>query len=240
MKKKPAPARDSEPLGIAHRIELVEINTLKPHPENYLEHPDDELDHIIESIRRNGFYRNVVVARDGTILAGHGVTKAAEKMGLKRVPVLRLDLDPNESAALKILTGDNELNHLAVRNDRKLTEILKTICNTDVSKLLGTGYDENMLAMLAMVTRPASEIASVDAAKEWVGMPAYDSARARSELLQITVSFETAEDRAAFARVLGLTITDKTKAAWYPQKAREDLASLEFTQQPNAEAKPTA
>jgi ParB-like chromosome segregation protein Spo0J len=70
------------------RAEFVPLASLKPHPRNYRIHPDDQLEHIIKSIQEHGFYRNVVAARDGTILAGHGVVQAALKMGLKGVPVV--------------------------------------------------------------------------------------------------------------------------------------------------------
>lgn len=53
-------------------IEHVDPKRLKPHPRNYRGHPDDQLAHIERSIRDNGVYRNVLVARDYTILAGHG------------------------------------------------------------------------------------------------------------------------------------------------------------------------
>jgi hypothetical protein len=53
--------------------ELIAIKELKPHPRNYRSHPEDQLVHLVNSIKQHGFYRNVVVAKDNTILAGHGV-----------------------------------------------------------------------------------------------------------------------------------------------------------------------
>src|SRR5258707_279190 len=101
-------------------VEIVAVADLKPHPQNYREHPDDELEHIVESIRANGFYRNVVVARDNTLLAGHGVVQAAKKLGKTEIPVLRLDLDPDDPKALKVLVGDNEIARMAMVDDRAL------------------------------------------------------------------------------------------------------------------------
>jgi hypothetical protein len=71
---------------------LVAVDDLKPHPRNYRIHPEDQLQHIIRSIQEH-FYRNVVAAREGTILAGHGVVIAARKLGLSKVPVVRLAID---------------------------------------------------------------------------------------------------------------------------------------------------
>lgn len=47
------------------------IDELRAHPRNYRRHPDDQLAHIMRSIELHGFYRAVVIARDGTVLAGH-------------------------------------------------------------------------------------------------------------------------------------------------------------------------
>ena len=85
------------------RSETVPLDSLQDHPRNYREHPDDQLEHLIASIKEQGFYKNVAVARDGTILAGHGVVKAARKMGLEEIPVVRLDLEPDDPKALKLL-----------------------------------------------------------------------------------------------------------------------------------------
>lgn len=154
-------------------VEQVPLADLKPHPRNYREHPDDQIEHLAQSIRQNGFYRNIVVARDNTILAGHGVALAAGRLGMLEVPVVRLPIDPDCPAALKVLTGDNEIEHLAEQDDRLLSELLKEIKEVDLDGLLGTGYDEAMLANLVFVTRPAGEIEDFDEAAHWVGMPEY-------------------------------------------------------------------
>ena len=58
-------------------VELIELALLKPHPDNYHAHPDDQVEELAASLRQHGFYRTVVVARDLTILAGHGIVEAA-------------------------------------------------------------------------------------------------------------------------------------------------------------------
>jgi hypothetical protein len=208
-----------------HKAEVLEVAELKSHPRNYREHPEDQLTHIAESIKEHGFYRNVVVARDGTILAGHGVVAAAVKVGLKRIPVIRLDIDPDDPKALKVLTGDNEISRLAEINDRALSEALKEIKDTDLTGLLGTGYDDQMLANLVLVTRPADEIADFDEAAEWVGMPDHEII---PEPLKIVMNFENAGDRADFVKFLGAHVTEKTRALWWPLRKRQDLSALKF------------
>lgn len=209
----------------AFKTETVAIAELKPHPRNYKSHPDDQLEHIIASIKEHGFYRNIVIARDGTILAGHGVVRASKKMGLETVPVVRLDVDPNDPRALKLLAGDNEISHLAENDDRLLTELLKEIKEFDPVGLMGTGYDEMMLANLLMVTRPKSEIADIDEAAQWVGLPDYDA----GELpLKLIVSFRSEDDRMKFSSLLDLRLTETQRSIWWPRRNNEDPSSLKF------------
>jgi hypothetical protein len=211
--------------------ELVETSHLKTHPQNYRIHPDDQLDHIMASIKKNGLYRNIVIANDGTILAGHGVVLAAKKLGMEVIPAIRLSIGPDDPVALKILVGDNEIEHLATQDDRVLSNLLKTIKDTDIDGLLGTGYDERMLAALAMVTRPMSEIKDFDAAAEWVGMPEYDAGPKR---IGLSVWFEDEEVRMEFINKFGFNVgmIRKSGHTWntpWPQvELRDDLTSLKL------------
>ena len=215
-------------VSVSFTPEDVALDDLKPHPRNYQQHPEDELAHIMESIKTHGFYRNVVIARDGTILAGHGVTQAARKLGYTHVPVIRTPYTPDDPRALKLLAGDNEIRHLAEVDDRALTELLRELSATD--DLLGTGYDEMMLANLAMVTRPAAEIGDLEAAAQWAGMPEYDYDDAPGQI-QITVHFVNDEDRTEFLRRLDLDTVDnaKRKSIWWPERKQDDPRSLRFT-----------
>jgi hypothetical protein len=228
MKPKPGPATAALKRAKVSIFptEHMEVATLRPHARNYRSHPEDQIDHLVQSLREHGFYRNVVVAVDGTILAGHGIVLAAQRMGMKAIPVVRLKIDANHPQALKLLMGDNEIEHLGEVDDRLLTELLKEVQQDGDDGLLGTGYDEAMLANLLFVTRPASEIESKDDAALWAGMPEFEPA---VKPLNIVVSFDNMADRAKFLKLIGMTnATDKTKSVWYPIKARKDLASLKF------------
>ena len=207
-----------------HQIEQVNIDTIKPHPRNYKSHPADQLDHLKKSITDHGIYRNVIVASDNTILAGHGVVTAAKALGLSSVPILRLPIHSNHINAIKLLTADNEVSHLGEVDDRALTTILKEIM--DDADLLGTGYDEKMLANLLYVTRDSSEIQSVDHAAEWVGMPEYE---ANEDADRIIVQFENDTDKAKFCELVGFPFPDKKRdSQWFPFRERQDLNSVKI------------
>ncbi len=229
MKKAPVSAPDKK-APLQHEVVSVDPSTLKPHPKNYREHPQEQLDHIKHSLQQHGVYRNVVVARDGTILAGHGVVMAMMQMGSTKIPVIRIDIDPDDTTALKILTGDNELGRFAEVDDRALSELLKRISDDDIAGLVGTGYDEKMLANLVFVTRPKQEIDGDDDAEAWAGMPDYGDSPIPFKLVLICDSQESREDVIkmlkvnASARGGGYVMS----ARWPPAK-NEDLSSVEFS-----------
>jgi len=212
-----------------YEVELVSITDLKSHERNYRQHPEDQLEHLVQSLREHGVYRNVVVARDYTILAGHGVVLAAQQIGLDTIPVIRLAVDADDPKALKILIGDNELMRLAEIDDRLLSELLKEIREFDVNELLGTGFDDQMLANLLFVTRPRSEIATFDAAAEWIGLPGYER---DSDPYKLVVNFESEEDRVRFIGEIGATVVQRgALQVWsmrWPNEPRDDLSSLRF------------
>ncbi len=212
------------PTKIIQPVEVVSIESINPHPKNYKTHPEDQLTHIVESIRRNGVYRNIIISKDNVILGGHGVVEALKRIGALEVPVVRLPIQSGSPAALKIVVGDNEVQHLAEMDERALSELLKTIKDEDVDGLLGTGYDEMMLANLLFVSRPASEIADIDEAADWVGMPEFET---KDTPLQIIMSFKTKEDRLSFLEKVGCTkFTNKTRSLWWPLRDREDTSSV--------------
>lgn len=181
--------------------EWVDTESLSDHPRNYQQHPEDQLEHLTESLRRFGFWRPVIIARGDVILGGHGLREAARRAGRERVPVRRYDLDPDDPEALKILAADNEISRFAERDDRALTELLRELSAHETG-LTGTGYDEMILANLLMVTRPASEIQGMDEAAEWLGLPDYTPSDGSWKLIFTCDSREACRDLVA---QLGLT-----------------------------------
>lgn len=188
--------------------EQVAVEELKPHPRNYKQHPDDQLDHIIASINETGFYRNIVIAEDGTILAGHGVVQAAKKMGMATVPAIRLPLAPDDPRAIKVMVGDNEIGKLAEVNDWQLLDLLSDLGDLDLG-LLGSGFDENMLNGLSYLTSPPDRdqvSKQAIAEQEWAdaGITDYDPSHAHPK---VTITFDTEEDRVEFMAQLGVKVT---------------------------------
>jgi hypothetical protein len=138
--------------------EWVDLDGLKVHPRNYQEHPDDQVDQLAASLEENGWYRKVLI--DNTILAGHGIVLAARRVGWRRAPCRRFDLDPLEPKALKILAGDNELSRMGRKNDRMLVALLKDVRELAPGGLRGTGYiDDEVTKLLQSIAGEAAETA---------------------------------------------------------------------------------
>ena len=214
-------------------VEVVALDSLTRHPRNYRIHPEDQLLHIKQSLQDHGQYRNVVVSRDGTILAGHGVWLAAQQLGWPQLSIIRLPLDPEDPRAIKVLTGDNEIAGRAEVDDRLLADLLREV--VDLDDLVGTGYTPEMLANLVLVTR--SEIEDQDVANHWVGLPDY---QVEDDAYRLWVTCDSEAERAEVLQKLGITGCHRDPQGQgldgrYPPREREDRQSLRWVGEPGEE-----
>lgn len=100
----------------------VEIKSLKPWDRNPRKN-QPAIKPVADSIKRFGFGAPILARRaDGEIIAGHTRILAAESLGLARVPVRYLDLDPAEAHLLAL--ADNKLNEKAEWDDAEVARIL--------------------------------------------------------------------------------------------------------------------
>jgi ParB-like chromosome segregation protein Spo0J len=72
----------------ADKIEHWPIDRLIPYARNSRTHSDVQIAQIAASIKEWGFTTPVLVDESGGIIAGHGRTLAARKLGLKAIPVV--------------------------------------------------------------------------------------------------------------------------------------------------------
>ncbi len=72
------------------KIEYVDITTLKEYDKNAKIHTTEQIDQIVKSIDQFGFNDPIAITGD-VIVEGHGRLYAAQKMGTKEVPIIRLD-----------------------------------------------------------------------------------------------------------------------------------------------------
>src|SRR4051794_7065339 len=72
----------------ADHVERWPIERLLPYARNARTHKDAQVSQIAASIREWGWTNPVLVAEDGTIIAGHGRVLAARKLRIADVPVM--------------------------------------------------------------------------------------------------------------------------------------------------------
>jgi DNA modification methylase len=132
----------------ADKVERWPIDRLIPYARNARTHSDQQVDQIAASIREWGWTNPVLLAEDGTIIAGHGRVLAARKLRIPQIPVM-------------VASGWSEAQKRAYAlADNKLA--------------LNAGWDEAMLALefadinelgfdLGLIGFSEEEIAALDA-----------------------------------------------------------------------------
>ena len=72
------------------KYKAVLVSDLIPYARNSRTHSDVQVNKIASSIKEFGFLNPVLIDKDNGIIAGHGRVMAAQKLGLKEVPVLQI------------------------------------------------------------------------------------------------------------------------------------------------------
>ena len=127
------------------RIEMRPIGDIRPY-ENNPRLNDDAVEAVAESIRQFGFRQPIVVDTEGVIICGHTRWKAAQKLGLEKVPVhVAKDLTPEQIKAYRI--ADNKTAELADWNYDLLPIELSQLQGMDFDLGL-LGFSEDELAKL--------------------------------------------------------------------------------------------
>ena len=100
-------------------VEDVELARLRPYGDNPRVIGEDSVAAVAESVREFGWRVPLIVTADYEIVAGHVRYRAAERLGLERVPchVVR-DLSPERLRALRLV--DNRTHELSQWDEKKL------------------------------------------------------------------------------------------------------------------------
>ena len=114
------------------------VETLVPWKDNPREN-SAAISKIADSIRRFGFGSPIVArSEDRMVIAGHTRLEAAKTLGLEKVPVRFLDLDPADAKMLAL--ADNKLGEVADWEDAKLRAVLRELAEDDID-LGGLGWE---------------------------------------------------------------------------------------------------
>jgi hypothetical protein len=125
------------------KIEIVDINTIKPYENNPRKLKDSAIEKVAKSIKEFGFRQPIVVDKEKIIVVGHTRYRASKKLGLTNVPITIADnLTPEQINAYRI--ADNRTNEEAEWDIELLKTELKDLQLKDFDLDL-TAFDEDQL-----------------------------------------------------------------------------------------------
>ncbi len=149
---------------------------------------DQAVGDVADSIKRFGFASPIVARReDNMVIAGHTRLKAARALGLDRVPVRFVDLDPADAKLLAL--RDNKSGEIAEWDEVKVGAILAEL-KAEEAAVGQSGFSDDEIA--GMIERAGIPQEEPDAMAEG----------ANSELIpekwQVAVDCESELDQVAF------------------------------------------
>ena len=190
--------KQSEPAA-----EWLEVGDLTPWADNPRVN-DHAVGQVAKSIERFGFAAPIVARCDGDgleVVAGHTRLKAAHKLGLDRVPVRVLDLDPADARLLAL--ADNRLGELADWSD-DLGDLMQRLDDEGLD-LEGLGWsNEELTALLA-----PEAIEADDTYTGTVESPIYEIKGERPDESDL---YDTARSGELKAKIEALDLDDKAKS----------------------------
>lgn len=134
-KRSPDTAVNAEERPAAEWVAIDKIHPWEANPRKN----DHAVEAVANSIKRLGFGAPIVARMNGEIIAGHTRYKAALQLGLDRVPVRFVDLDPADARIMAL--ADNKLGEIATWDDDTLGSLLGGMDAAD-ALLAGWNGDE--------------------------------------------------------------------------------------------------
>ena len=176
--------------GVVNRV--VNVADCAPNSRNYQYHQDSQIAFIAEFLRQFGQVRSIVVwlhktaGKPYTLLAGHGVWQAAQRIGLVK---LRADVCPaswSEMKALAYVSTDNELGRHGVDVDlAQLAANIRDIqqAEGDTLATLAAGEANAMRSLLAQANAGGKMVNPIQN-EQWMVLIECLSEQEQSGLLQ--------------------------------------------------------
>lgn len=90
-------------------IQNIPVADITPYALNAKEHPPEQVDRIVYSLKKFGWLQPLVIDEAGVLVIGHGRLLAAQKLGMVEVPCVRAE-DFTEAQIRELRLLDNKLN----------------------------------------------------------------------------------------------------------------------------------
>jgi 16S rRNA G966 N2-methylase RsmD len=132
------------------KIEQIPTADLIPYARNTRTHSESQVAQIAGSIREFGFTNPILIDNENGIIAGHGRVMAAQKLGLAKVPCIRLG-HLTDTQRRAYIIADNKLALNAGWDEEMLALELGELSDLDFDLSL-IGFDESELGDLMAET----------------------------------------------------------------------------------------
>jgi site-specific DNA-methyltransferase (adenine-specific) len=117
----------------------IAVDELIPYKNNARTHSEEQVEKIAASIDEFGFINPVLIDKDNVIIAGHGRVMGAKKLGLEKVPCLRIE-HLTEAQKRAYILADNKLAEDAGWDEEILNIELQALREMDFDISLA-GFD---------------------------------------------------------------------------------------------------
>lgn len=131
----------------ADAVERRAVGELVPYARNARLHSDAQVAQIVASIREFGWTQPILIAEDGTIVAGHGRVLAARELGLETVPVL-VARGWSDEQRRRYTLADNKIAENSTWDEDLLSVELRELDlrSRPAGELAALGFSESELA----------------------------------------------------------------------------------------------
>jgi hypothetical protein len=215
----------------------VKLSDLKPDTKNANRGTIRGRKAVSKSLQEFGAGRSVLIDRDGVLIAGNKTFTEAQAAGIENVIVVqsdgsqlvavqRTDLSIDDPKARGLAIADNRASEVGLEWDPGILDEL----STDLE--LKPFFTD---AELDIATGKCEQPTSAEAEAEWARMGMPEAHNIDVQARQITLHFQSEEDVQAFAKVIGQTITDKTKYLWYPEQKPIVARKTKYVEQDSTE-----
>lgn len=120
--------------------DMIDIDTLKKHPDNNNKHKEDQIERLSKIIQVNGWTSPITISRrSGYVTRGHARLLAAKNLKCKIVPVQYIDYESDEHEYAD-MTADNEIARWSVLEVSKVKEKILELDSEFDTELLGIKF----------------------------------------------------------------------------------------------------
>lgn len=143
-------------------MKSVNPSTLAPYDKNPRVITKEAIDKVAESIKKHGFVQPIVVNQDNVVCIGHVRLEASKKLNLKKVPVIKVEMD--EEKFKKLNLSDNKTSEFSKWDFKELENVFQDLDSNFT--LDDTGFNEDEIKSFLLEKPEETQILKSDEDEE--------------------------------------------------------------------------